>query len=164
MADQFKAKLARIRLLVLDVDGVLTDGKIYLGGDGTELKTFYVPDGSALIRGLRAGLRIAWISGRDSPAVSARARELGVKEVYQGVSDKVAILEKLRKQYSLRMEETAALGDDLVDLPICESAGFSAAVADAHPILKKKADYVTIHAGGEGAVREVIDLILENRS
>ena len=163
VSNEIKEKIARIELLILDVDGVLTDGKIYLGPSGEEFKTFFVPDGSALIRGRKSGLIIAWISGRESAAVAMRAEELGIDEVFQGIKDKVKIFHELCRRYDSSPEATACLGDDLVEAPLFKEVGFSAAVADAHPALKADADYITARNGGEGAVTEVIDLIISNR-
>ncbi len=160
---QLKTKLSGIRLLILDVDGVLTDGKIYLGPAGEEFKTFFVPDGSALIRGRKSGLKIAWISGRESRAVTMRGKELGIEDIYQGIKDKVEILHQLCCRYDCSPSSTACLGDDLVELPLFGKVGCSFAVVDAHPDLAAAADYITDRKGGEGAVTEVIDLILSNR-
>lgn len=160
---EIQNQLARIKLLILDVDGVLTDGKIYLGDHGEELKSFHVRDGSALVRGQKEGLKVALISGRSSSSVERRARELGISEVYQGVCDKLPIVEELMARYSCREEETAYIGDDLTDLPVFRRVGFAITVADAHPAAVKAADYQTTCRGGEGAVMEVIELILHFR-
>ena len=156
-------RLAKIKLLLLDVDGVLTDGKIYLGEHGEELKSFHVRDGSALVRGQEAGLKVALISGRTAGSVERRARELGISEVYQGISDKLPIIEELMERYSCGEEETAYIGDDHPDIPIFQRVGFAIAVADAHPAAVKAADYQTARRGGAGAVMEVIELILRFR-
>ena len=156
-------KAARVRLLLLDVDGVLTDGSIILDQDGNDLKVFHVRDGAALVRARRAGLVIGVISGRESEAVRRRAEELGIKEVYQGVKDKVAVLNALRLKYACGPEEVAFLGDDLNDLPVLEKAGFSVAVGDAHPALNGAVDYRLSLPGGREAVRSLVDLILNSR-
>ena len=160
MNTDIKTRAAKIKLLLLDVDGVLTDGKIYLGDRGEELKSFNIRDGSALVRGQREGLKVALISGRYSSAVERRARELGISEVYQGVSNKIPIVEELMARYSCGKEETAYIGDDRTDLPVFQRVGLAIAVADAHPAAVKAADYQTARPGGEGAVMEVIELII----
>ena len=145
------------------MDGVLTDGKIYLSDQGEEIKSFHVRDGSALVRWQGEGLKVALISGRTSGSVERRARELGISEVYQGISDKLPIIEELMKRYSCGEEETAYIGDDYPDLPIFQRVGLAIAVADAHPSALKAADYQTTSRGGEGAVMEIIELILRLR-
>jgi 3-deoxy-D-manno-octulosonate 8-phosphate phosphatase (KDO 8-P phosphatase) len=155
-----RRRAARTKLLLLDVDGVLTDGKIYLGPRGEEVKAFHVRDGSALVRCRRAGLTVALVSGRRSEAVAIRGRELGITDIYQGVEDKVRVMEELLERYSCRGEEMAYVGDDLADLPVMKKVGLSVAVADGHPTLRAAADYVTVSRGGEGAVMEVAELIL----
>jgi 3-deoxy-D-manno-octulosonate 8-phosphate phosphatase (KDO 8-P phosphatase) len=160
---EIQTRLSKIKLLLLDVDGVLTDGKIYLGDHGEEIKSFHVRDGSALVRWQEEGLKVALISGRVSGSVERRARELGISEVYQGISDKLPIIEELMKRYSCGEEETAYIGDDRTDLPVFQRVGFAIAVADAHPAALKSADYQTASRGGEGAVMEVIELILHLR-
>src|SRR5580765_8836807 len=122
---------AKIRLLFLDVDGVLTDGQIYLDGRGHELKVFNTKDGHGLRKAAAAGIALCWISGRTSPATARRARELGVRLCYQGVRDKRARLEAVRRRLGLGRAETAAIGDDEPDIPMFEATGFSACPADA---------------------------------
>lgn len=153
----------RIRLLVLDVDGVLTDGRLYLSADGEELKVFHVRDGSGLVAIQRAGITVAIISGRDSAAVTRRARELGIQHVSQGVSDKGAELERLLAELGVAAEATACVGDDTPDAPMLRRAGLAIGVADAHPALLAQAHWVTKSNGGQGAVREVCDLLLSAR-
>lgn len=163
MNPEIIARAAKIRLLILDVDGVLTDGKFYLGSQGEELKSFHCRDGSALIRGQREGLTVALISSRRAGSVARRARELGIAEVYQGVIDKVPVVEELMDRYSCGEEETAYIGDDIPDLPALRRVGFAIAVADAHPTILDLADYRTFTRGGSGAVMEVIELIMSSR-
>ncbi len=158
-----RSRAVKIRLLLLDVDGVLTDGKIYLPAQGEELKSFHARDGSALVRCRRAGVTVALVSGRKAATVVRRGRELGITEIYQGVEDKVTVLKELLARYSCSASETAYIGDDLPDLAVMRRVGLSAAVADGHPNLRKAADYVTVRRGGEGAVMEVVDLILAGR-
>ena len=149
-----------IRLLVLDVDGVLTDGRLYFGARGEALKVFDVRDGYGLVRLQRAGVVVAVISGRRSRAVSARCRELGVRHVHQGVSDKLAAFERLRSRLGIRPDESACIGDDLPDVPLMKAVALSFAVADAHPQARRAARFVTRRGGGRGAVREVCDRLL----
>ncbi len=163
MTEDIRIRAGRVKLLLLDVDGVLTDGRIYLGPRGEELKAFHVRDGSALVRLLRAGLAVALISGRRSEAVQHRGRELGIGEIHQGVENKAAVLAELLERHCCREEETAYVGDDLADLEVMRKVGLSVAVADAHPALRAAADYVTNNRGGEGAVMEIAELILQSR-
>ena len=153
-----------IRLLVLDVDGVLTDGRLYFGPRGEALKVFHVRDGYGLVQLRSAGVEVAVISGRRSAAVRARCRELGVRHVHQGVSDKLAVLERLCARLHLVPAECACVGDDLPDLPLMRTVALSFAVADAHPQVRRAADVVTRHAGGRGAVREVCERLLGRRA
>jgi len=149
-----------IRLLVLDVDGVLTDGRLFLSAAGEELKVFHVRDGSGLVAIQRVGITVAIISGRDSPAVTRRATELGIRHVHQGVADKGALLDRLLDELGIAAEETACVGDDTPDAPMLRRAGLAIGVADAHPALLAAAHWVTKSNGGQGAVREVCDLLL----
>jgi len=149
-----------IRLLVLDVDGVLTDGRLYFGARGEALKAFHVRDGVGLRQLQRAGLEIAVISGRRSPMVAARCRELGVGHVLQGVGDKLAALTRLCARLKLTPAACACVGDDLPDVPVMRAAALSFAVADAHRVARRAADVVTRLPGGRGAVREVCDHLL----
>ena len=151
----------RIRLLALDVDGVLTDGRIYLDGRGNELKVFNTKDGHGLRKAADAGIAICWISGRSSPATARRARELGVRLCYQGVRDKRARLVAVRRKLGLSRAETAAIGDDEPDIPMFEATGLSACPADAVAAARRAADVVLESNGGDGAVREMVELILK---
>ena len=152
-----------VRLLVLDVDGVLTDGRLYFSARGEELKCFHVRDGAGVVQLLRAGLQIAVISGRQSKAVEQRMAELGVTWIRQGVHDKLAALRELMDILGLGPQAVASMGDDTPDLPVLEVVRLAIAVADAHPSVKSQAHYVTQLTGGQGAVREVCDLILESQ-
>ena len=151
---------ASIRLLVLDVDGVLTDGRLYFGPRGEALKAFHVRDGVGLQQLQRAGFKVAVISGRRSPRVAARCRELGVRHVLQGVGDKLAALRRLCARLRLTPAACACVGDDLPDVPLMRAAALSFAVADAHRVARRAADVVTRLPGGRGAVREVCDHLL----
>jgi len=162
--DAVLERARRIRLLVLDVDGVLTDGRLYLSPAGEELKVFHVRDGSGLVAVQRAGITVAIVSGRDSAAVSRRAAELGIRHVRQGVADKGAELDRLLAELAIDPVETACVGDDTPDLPMLHRAGLAIAVADAHPALAGAAHWTTGAPGGRGAVREVCDLLLSARA
>jgi 3-deoxy-D-manno-octulosonate 8-phosphate phosphatase (KDO 8-P phosphatase) len=153
-----------IRLLVLDVDGVLTDGRLYLSAAGEELKVFHVRDGSGLVAVQRAGITVAIISGRDSAAVTRRAAELGIRHVRQGVGDKGAALDRLLDELGISAAATACVGDDTPDVPMLRRAGLAIGVADAHPALLAAAHWVTPSNGGQGAVREACDLLLSARA
>lgn len=156
-----KERLQKIQLLLLDVDGVLTDGRIIYGSDGTETKAFDVKDGHGLKLLQRAGIRVGIITGRQSPVVSHRAKELGIEILYQGAKDKMVPFAEILAETGLGVEEIAYVGDDIVDLPILLKVGFSATVADALPEVKQHVHYITERVGGRAAVREVCDLILK---
>ena len=159
----FQAALRRVRLLVLDVDGVLTDGRLFYGPKGETLKAFHVRDGFGIKQVAGAGITLAILSGRRSAAVASRARELGIRHVVQGASDKLAALRKLAKARGIPLEDCACVGDDTPDAPILEAAGLGIAVADAHPDALAVADLVTTRPGGRGAVREVCDWLMAAR-
>jgi 3-deoxy-D-manno-octulosonate 8-phosphate phosphatase (KDO 8-P phosphatase) len=149
-----------IRLLVLDVDGVLTDGRLYFGPRGEELKAFHVRDGYGLAQLVRAGIEVAVISGRRSRAVALRCRELGIRHVIQGAGDKLAAFRTLQARLKVAPAQCACVGDDVPDVPLMQALGTAFAVADAHPAARAAAHRVTRLKGGRGAVREVCDLIL----
>ena len=149
-----------VRLLILDVDGVLTDGRLYYGPGGVETKAFHVRDGSAMKRLMAAGIPIAIITGRESSAVDRRTAELGVPYLFAGVEDKAAALAELAEQSGIDPAQAAHVGDDLPDLALFAATGLGFAVPDSHPVVLARADYVTAHAGGAGAVQEICDLIL----
>jgi len=151
---------SKIRLLFLDVDGVLTDGQIYLDGRGHELKVFNTKDGHGMRKAAAAGITLCWISGRRSPATARRARELGVPLCYQGVRDKAARVEAVRRRLGVSRAQIAAIGDDEPDIPMFEAATLSACPSDAVPAARKAADVVLRSPGGHGAVREFIERIL----
>jgi 3-deoxy-D-manno-octulosonate 8-phosphate phosphatase (KDO 8-P phosphatase) len=162
--ENINARAAAIRLLVLDVDGVLTDGRLYFTAHGEETKCFHVRDGAGIVQLLRAGVQVAVISGRDSPAVTRRMSELGVTFVRQGVNDKLTVLQELLRVLNLEPNVIACMGDDSADVPILQIAHLSISVPDAHASAKAYAHMVTQTAGGLGAVREVCDLILAARA
>jgi len=159
----FHPALRRVQLLVLDVDGVLTDGRLFYGAKGESLKAFHVRDGHGIRQVSAAGVTVAIISGRRSAAVAHRARELGIKHVTQGANDKLAALTRLVKARKVSLEHCACVGDDTPDAPILQVAGLAIAVADAHVDALAAADLVTSRPGGYGAVREVCDWILDAR-
>jgi 3-deoxy-D-manno-octulosonate 8-phosphate phosphatase (KDO 8-P phosphatase) len=159
----FLPALRRVRLLVLDVDGVLTDGRLYYGARGESLKVFNVKDGHGLKQVAAAGITVAIISGRKSAIVARRARELGIRHVAQGVTDKLAALHKLAKSQAVPLEHCACVGDDTPDAPMLHAAGLAIAVADAHPDARAVADLLTTRPGGHGAVREVCDWLIDAR-
>ena len=156
--------LARVRLLVLDVDGVLTDGRLFYGPKGELLKAFHVRDGHGIKQVAAAGVTVAIISGRKSAAVLRRARELGIRHVTQGANEKLSALRKLAKARGVSLEECACVGDDSPDAPILAAAGLGIAVADAHEDALSAADLVTTRSGGQGAVREVCDWLIAART
>lgn len=150
-----------IKCLILDVDGVLTDGGIWITEQGVELKRFHIQDGLGIKRLQSAGIIVAIISGRQSACVTARMSELQVKYVYQGCADKLATFKLLLKELRLQPTEVAYMGDDLPDLPVMEVVGLSIAVANACPEVKAIARWHTIKNGGEGAVREICDRLIK---
>lgn len=152
-----------MRLLILDVDGVLTDGRLYYGPDGQEIKAFNALDGSAMKRLLAAGVPIAIVSGRTSAAVDRRVRELGIPHHHGGVEDKGSALADLCAKSGVEARHMAHVGDDLPDLALFERVGMAIAVPNGHPAVIERADFVTEARGGDGAVREVCDLLLACR-
>lgn len=158
-----RARLRRIRLLVLDVDGVLTDGRLLYGPDGAEWKSFHVHDGLALARAAAVGFPVALVSARAAEAVTRRAAELGLAELHQRVGDKRTVYEALLARYDADDAYVACMGDDLPDLPIMRRAGLAVAPADAVPDVRRAAHWVTRAAGGRGAVREVLEAVLRAR-
>lgn len=154
--------LARdVTMIVLDVDGVLTDGKIIIDGDGRESKGFYVRDGLAIAEAVKAGYKVVIISGRNSPVVEHRARELKIHEVHQGISDKLGVFKQVLEKHGLTSGQTAFMGDDVNDLAVLKAAGFSAAPADADETVCASVRWVSRRNGGAGAVREMIEFIMK---
>ena len=149
-----------IQLLILDVDGVLTDGKIYLAADGQEIKVFHTLDGNGIKMLLQAGIQVAIITGRDAPATATRVKQLGIQHYYAGVADKIKAFEDLLQKTQIAEKNCAYMGDDLPDLPVLRRVGLSAAPDNAHDSIKKEVALVTQRKGGEGAVRELCDRIL----
>ena len=153
-------RMKRVRLIILDVDGVLTDGGIYMGPDGEALKRFDIKDGAGIMLWHRSGGRTAILTGRSSKIVENRAKELHISVVRQGCADKRAVYEELKEELKLSDDEIAYIGDDFIDLPVMRVVGIPIAVADAAPEAKAVALLVTDHAGGHGAVREAVERIL----
>lgn len=161
--DDLRAKALRIELLVLDVDGVLTDGGLWYGDSGDELKRFHVRDGLGLKLWQRVGGRAAILSGRESKAVTRRAKELGLEPILQGCDDKAAGLAKLLAEAEVSADQACGMGDDLPDLPFLTRCGLAIAVGDAAPEVRATADHVTAAPGGRGAVREAVEWLLTVR-
>ncbi len=153
-------RAGHIRLLICDVDGVMSDGLIYMGNSGEELKTFNVRDGYGIRCLLTSDIEVAIITGRTARLLEDRCKTLGIRHLYQGQSDKLLAYRELLDTLSLSDEQVAYIGDDLIDWPVMAKVGLSVAVADAHPLLLARARYVTRIAAGRGAVRELCDLIL----
>ncbi|RFA30290.1 hypothetical protein CAI21_06665 [Alkalilimnicola ehrlichii] len=149
-----------IKLLALDVDGVLTDGRIYMGNNGEMMKAFHIQDGKGISMLLAAGVEVAIITARSSQIVDQRAKELGIRYVLQGQKQKQIALEELLELLNLDLAQVAYAGDDLVDVPILAQVGLATAVANAHPWVKRHSHWTTQRAGGEGAVRELCELVL----
>ena len=156
-----RRKASNIKLLLLDVDGVLTDGRIIIDDRGVESKEFHVRDGQGIALLLGAGIDVGFITGRSSKVVRHRAKDLGVTLVYQGVADKLACYAAIKRQRKLTDERIAYVGDDLIDQPVLSQVGLAIAVADGWPGLRGVVDYTTQAWGGKGAVREVAELLLK---
>ena len=154
-------RAAEIRLLALDVDGVLTDGRLLLGDDGIERKAFHVRDGHGLKMLRHGAIEVAVISARESELVRVRMAELGVEHVYLGQAEKMPALDGLIGRLGIGREHVAYVGDDVLDLPLITRVGLAVAVADAHPLVRQHAHWCTERPGGSGAVREVCELILD---
>ncbi|EGV52127.1 3-deoxy-manno-octulosonate-8-phosphatase KdsC [Candidatus Endoriftia persephone] len=154
-------KARRIRLVIFDVDGVLTDGSLFLGDDGQEYKAFNSRDGHGIKMLQQSGIEIGIITGRSSEVVRLRMQSLGIKHVYQGQLDKRPAYQELRDKLGLSDAEIAYVGDDVVDLPIMRLVGLAIAVNDAHPFVTQHAHWLTPHAGGRGAARDVCELLMD---
>jgi len=158
---QTKAK--KIKLLLLDVDGVLTDGTIILDNQGNELKACHVRDGHGIKLAQRSGIAIGIITGRKSEVVNIRARELGIQEVYQGAHEKILAYESVIAKYGVEDSEVAYIGDDIVDVEVFKRVGMAVGVADADPSIRPHVDLITKTEGGRGAVREFINFVLKSQ-
>lgn len=161
LSEELRDKMRRIRILILDVDGVLTDGGIFIDDEGRETKRFDVRDGHGLKMLMRCDVEVILLTGRTSKVVEHRALDLGIKEVYQGVWNKLEVFEDISRKKNISREEIAFVGDDLVDVPVLKRAGFSASVADAAEDVKRVVDYIAEQPGGKGAVREICEIILK---
>jgi len=153
-------RAGRVRMVLLDVDGVLTDGRIYMRSGGGEGRAFHARDGHGVRMGQRGGLLFGIISGRETTVVSERASELYITEVHQGVYDKLECLNGIVERLKLSPEDVCFVGDDMVDVPVMRRVGLAVAPADASPEVREVAHYVTELPGGRGVVREVVDLVL----
>lgn len=154
-------KAKRIRLVILDVDGVLTDGSLYVGDDGEEYKAFNSRDGHGMVMLQHNGVEIAIITGRISKVVEHRMSELGIQHVYQGRKEKLPAFRELLSRLEIPAHDTAYVGDDVVDLPVMAQVGLAIGVQDAHPLVKRHAHWLTASPGGRGAVREVCEMIMD---
>ncbi len=155
-----KAKAAQVKLLLFDVDGVLTDGKVVVHSDGSESKAFAIRDGIALVWAQRAGLRVGILSARHSPTTQHRAAQLGITLIHQGVANKLDAYEAILSEQGMSDSEVAYMGDDVVDLAVLARVGFATAPADAVPEVRSAVHWVSAVAGGNGAVREMVELVL----
>jgi 3-deoxy-D-manno-octulosonate 8-phosphate phosphatase (KDO 8-P phosphatase) len=158
-----RKKAARIKLVLFDVDGVLTDGGIIIDDKGVETKRFHVRDGHGIALLQRSGIEVGFITGRSSNVVRLRAKELGIRLVYQGMHNKAEAYAAIKRRTRLTDQEIAYVGDDALDLPILEQTGLAVAVQDCWPGLRERVDYVTQATGGNGAAREVSELLLKTR-
>ena len=164
MSDPLADRLASIQLVGFDVDGVFTDGRLYVSDDGSETKIFNTQDGFGVRRLLDSGVEVAVISGRGSAAVERRMAELGVRHVHLACKDKVAVFQTLLKRLNIDAADAAFVGDDVPDLGVLEAAGVAIGVANAHPSIHGACDWITARTGGAGAVREVCDGVLAARA
>lgn len=153
-------RAGKVKLILLDSDGVLTDGRITMSSDGSEVRAFHVQDGFGIRLGRQAGLEFGILSGRASPVLERRAAELGIEELHQGVLDKAGRFEDILQRLGIPPEAVCFVGDDLIDVPVMRRCGFAVATRDAQPDVRSCAHYVTERRGGEGAVREVVDMVL----
>lgn len=157
------SRAARIQLAIFDVDGVMTDGRLYFGNDGNEVKSFHIRDGQGIKLLLDSGVEVAVISGRRAVSVERRMADLGIRHVWLGIHDKLAVLQDLLTQLCLSADQAAYTGDDLIDLAVMRRVGLAIAVQNADPFVKQHAHWQTPSRGGRGAVREVCELLLEAR-
>ena len=160
MTQDIQERAARIKLVVFDVDGILTDGSLIYGDDGMEYKAFHSRDGHGMKMLMATGVRIAVITARSSPTVAYRMANLGVTDVYQGQQEKLPAFEALLGKYSLTADQAAYAGDDVVDLPIMLRVGLAAAAQDSHPLVKRHAHWHAPSTGGRGAARDLCEMIM----
>ncbi len=161
ISDENYQRASQIKLLICDVDGVFSDGRIYLGDQGEELKAFHTKDGFGMKAIMQASIEIAIITGRQSNIVENRMSALGVTHIFQGIENKLSLYQSLLNDLNLTKNEVAYIGDDVVDLPVMQDCGLGIAVFDAHPLVLQHADLTTRTKGGFGAVREICDLFLQ---
>lgn len=161
--DKLIQKAAKIKLLILDVDGVLTDNRLYYSNDGNELKTFYTRDGHGMVMLRKSGVQMAIITGRQSELVAKRAKDLKIDHLYQGVPDKLPSFQALMSEIGISNEEVAYIGDDILDLPILMRVGLSITPSDGEDEVKSRVDYVSPHKGGNGVVREICEMIMKSQ-
>jgi 3-deoxy-D-manno-octulosonate 8-phosphate phosphatase (KDO 8-P phosphatase) len=160
LTHEFTRRAAKVKVMIFDVDGVLTDGSLHYGPDGEAMKTFFVLDGLGIQMLQKAGIQTAIISARHSPIVVKRAADLGIAHVYQGIHDKRIAFAKLLEETGFTAEQCGYIGDDVIDLPLLHKVGFAVTVPSGHPEIQHRVHYVTRANGGRGAVREVCDLVL----
>ena len=163
MNEDLLERIKRVKAIFLDVDGILTDGSIYVGPDDLELKRFTVEDGVGTALARQADLPLALISGRHSEATTARARQLKIEDIYQGCMNKLEPIETLLDKFDLGAHEVAYIGDGLIDLPVMERVGVPVSVPNAHPLVKNAAVYITRRSGGQGVLMEVVEWILTHQ-
>ena len=163
MPTDLSARARRLKLMAFDVDGVLTDGRIYYTDEGTEFKAFNTLDGHGMKMLAGAGVQLTIITGRRSRCVEVRAANLGIELLYQGVHDKLATMQELVARLGITLDEAGYIGDDVVDLPVMQACGFSAAPANAHALVRSRSRWLATQRGGEGAVREMCDFLLAAR-
>ncbi len=156
-------KASKIKLLILDVDGVLTDNRLYYSNDGNELKTFYTRDGHGMVMLRKSGVDMAIITGRESQLVAKRAQDLKIAHLYQGVPDKLPSFQNLMDKLDISSDQVAYIGDDILDLPILMRVGLSITPADGEDEVKSRVDYVSPHRGGNGVVREICEMLMKSQ-
>ncbi len=161
--DEIREKAKHLKLLILDVDGVLTDGRLFFDHSGTEYKCFHARDGHGIKLLRQTGVEVAVISGRKSESVALRMKSLGVELVYQGHENKIAAFNEIIQTLGIEASQAAHVGDDLLDLPLMVRVGLAIAVQDANPSVKEYADWCTQTPGGQGAVREICDFIMQSQ-
>ncbi|PWT92463.1 MAG: 3-deoxy-D-manno-octulosonate 8-phosphate phosphatase [Acidobacteria bacterium] len=160
MTDPILERAKKIRMLLLDVDGVMTNGQVLLMPDGEELKMFSIHDGFGIVCAMKVGIRVGIISGRSSPSLQKRCEELHIQDLYMDRMDKLPVLQEVSDKHQIPFEEIAFIGDDVPDLPVLMRVGLALAPANAHIHVKERVHFVLTNKGGEGAVREAVDLLL----
>ncbi|MBS3818264.1 HAD-IIIA family hydrolase [bacterium] len=156
-------RASQIKMILMDVDGTLTDGNLWVMSNGEELKSYNVKDGAGILLAHLAGIKTGIITGKTSKSLQIRAQRLKISELHQGILDKKRTLTEIQQKHSLNLEKIAYIGDDLGDREVLQSVGFSGAVSDAHPLIKESTHFVSQFQGGKGAVREFIEFILDSQ-